>query len=133
MVFNSEESYDRALALAARLTREGADDADDAEIAIQLTYGRPASAEEVQAALAHWAQMTEIQSQREPKPREWPVEVVRRANDENTGEPFEFTERLFVYEDYVPDLQPHEVDARTRGLAELCLVLLNANEFAYVY
>ncbi len=135
-LFNSEESYDRALALAARLTRERADDADDAEIvqrAIQLTYGRPASAEEVQAALAHWAQMTEIQSRRQPKPREWPVEVVRRANDENTGEPFEFTERLFVYEDYVPDLQPHEVDTRTRGLAEVCLVLLNGNEFAYVY
>ena len=46
---------------------------------------------------------------------------------------FTFTETLFEYHDYVPDLQPHQVDARTRGLAQLCLVLFNANEFLYVY
>jgi hypothetical protein len=33
----------------------------------------------------------------------------------------------------VPDLQPTDVDARTRALAEICLVLLNSNEFSYVY
>jgi len=33
----------------------------------------------------------------------------------------------------VPDLEPHQVDARTRSFADLCLVLLNANEFIYVY
>jgi hypothetical protein len=30
-------------------------------------------------------------------------------------------------------LQPHEVDAATRGLADVCLALLNSNEFMYVY
>ena len=64
---------------------------------------------------------------------EWPTRLTRRANEENTGEPFTFTETLFEYRDYVPDLQPHQVDARTRGLAQLCLVLFNANEFLYVY
>ena len=61
-----------------------------------------------------------------------PTTITRRANEENTGEPFTFTETLFEYRDYVPDLQPHQVDARSRGLAQLCLVLLNANEFLYV-
>ena len=37
-----------------------------------------------------------------------------------------------AYLDYQPDLQPHEVDARTRGLAQVCLVLFNSNEFAYL-
>jgi hypothetical protein len=33
----------------------------------------------------------------------------------------------------VPDRRPADVDAETRGLAEVCLVLLNSNEFAHVY
>ena len=68
-----------------------------------------------------------------PKPRTYPTEVVRSANEENTGQTFTFVEKLFEYQDYQPDLQPHQVDARTRGFADLCLALLNANEFLYVY
>ena len=68
-----------------------------------------------------------------PQPHVYPTEVTRRANEENTGEEFSFTETLFEYMDYVPDLEPHQVDARTRSFADLCLVLLNANEFIYVY
>jgi hypothetical protein len=30
-------------------------------------------------------------------------------------------------------LQPADATPETRGLAEVCLVLLNSNEFAYVY
>jgi hypothetical protein len=33
----------------------------------------------------------------------------------------------------VPDKKMTDVDADTRGLAEVCLVLLNSNEFAFVY
>ena len=66
-------------------------------------------------------------------PTEYPTEVVREANEENTGEIFTFTEKLFVYEDYVPDPQPHEFNAKTRALADVCLALLNSNEFLYVY
>jgi hypothetical protein len=33
----------------------------------------------------------------------------------------------------VPDLQPAEVDARTRALGDVCLVLLNSAEFSYLY
>ncbi len=52
--------------------------------------------------------------------------------EEMTGETFTFTERLEVYDDYVPDLQASDADPSTRGLAELCLVLLNSNAFVYV-
>ena len=57
----------------------------------------------------------------------------RPAIDELTGETFEFTEKLEVYDTYKPDLKPWDVDVRTRGLAEVCLVLFNLNEFAYVH
>ena len=46
---------------------------------------------------------------------------------------FEFIEKLNVYEQYVPDAKPWTVDADTRALADVCLLLLNSNEFIYVY
>ncbi|MCH8859361.1 MAG: hypothetical protein IID54_07275 [Proteobacteria bacterium] len=36
-------------------------------------------------------------------------------------------------DDYQFNLEPHEVTPETRALAELCLILFNANEFLYVY
>ena len=65
-----------------------------------------------------------------PKP---PLEVKREAVEENTGEKFFFSERLTANTEFVPDLQPAKVDAHTRALADVCLVLFNSNEFAYVY
>ncbi len=60
-------------------------------------------------------------------------EIVREAVEENTGEKFTFVEPLEAAADFVPDRQLSELPVETRGLAELCLVLLNANEFTYVY
>ena len=40
---------------------------------------------------------------------------------------------LEVYRDFVPDLKPVDASPALRGLAEVCLVLLNSNEFAYIY
>ena len=85
------------------------------------------------ACLEQLQEVAVVQKRLTFKPREYPTEVVRRASEENTGEPFTFTERLFVYDDYVHDLQPHEVDAKTRALADVCLAMLNSNEFAFVY
>ncbi|MDF1859563.1 MAG: PSD1 and planctomycete cytochrome C domain-containing protein [Verrucomicrobiales bacterium] len=134
-LFNSEESMDRAIAFANRVLKER--EGRPAEAAIQrafkLAYGRDPIAEEMADALAHWKEMTEVQEKNSIPPREYPTEVIREATDENTGEPFSFDEKLRVYEEYVHDLQPHEVDARTRAFADLCLALLNSNEFVYVY
>lgn len=132
-LLNSQESTDRALALAKRVV----DAAETDETAISrlfwLVFGREPSAEEVIATVEHWHEMQAAQSTIKLQPAEYPSEIVRRANEENSGETFEFVERLFEYEDYQPDLQPHEVDARTRGLADVCLMLLNSNGFVYVY
>ena len=51
-----------------------------------------------------------------------------------TGLRFFWVEDLDVYaEDYKSDLKPWDVSAETRALADICLVLLNSNEFIYVY
>ena len=63
---------------------------------------------------------------------ELPIEIDREVVDEMSGERFVFTERLDLHSDYVYDLDFADVDARTRGLAEVCLVIFNSNEFLYV-
>jgi hypothetical protein len=66
-----------------------------------------------------------------PKRTELPARVKRRMVEEMTGEEFEWEEELPLA-GYVRDLQPCQVPADVRGLAELCLVLFNSNEFLYV-
>ena len=81
----------------------------------------------------HWAKMTDRQSKLSFDRYLPPQQVTREAVEENTGEKFTFFEKLGAYADFVSDLQPADVDARTRGFADVCLVILNSNEFAYVY
>ena len=132
-LFNSEESADRALAFAARVLKETKGDGEAVRRAFRLAFGRVPHKAEADDALQLWKETTEEQAKRNPKPRTYPTEVIRSANEENTGQTFTFVEKLFEYQDYQPDLQLHQVDARTRGFADLCLALLNANEFLYVY
>ncbi len=132
-LLNGDETSDRALAFAASVRRDVASDAAAIEAIYRRAYSRLPSSDETAAALKFWQDMEAVQSELDFESREYPTEVVRRASEENTGEPFSFTERLFAYENYVHDLQPHEVDARTRALADMCLAILNSNEFVFVY
>jgi hypothetical protein len=60
------------------------------------------------------------------------AQTKRTVMAEKTGEPYDFIELMPAYENYVSDLQPGDVDAKTRGLAQVCLVIFNLNEFAYL-
>lgn len=132
-LFNSETTLDRALALAARIQRETSGREPAIGRAFQLVYGRAPSPSELKACVAHWdtmlARHRTLTFERTTTPRE----VVREAVEENTGEKFKFVEPLETAADFVADLKPAEAPAETRALAEVCLVLFNTNEFAYVY
>lgn len=130
-LFNGQASYDRALALASRVLREHPDHALDQ--LFQLAFNRSPSADEKAACEAHWQQMHVKQKSLTPTKSKPPLSVKRDAVEENTGEKFSFQESLPGYADFIPDLQPADVDARTRALADVCLVLLNSNEFSYLY
>ena len=132
-LFNSEISYDRALAFANRVLEADQDPRDVIDYACRLAWGRPAKEAEIAACIKHWDAMTARHEDLQFASPEYPREVVREAVEENTGEKFTFREPLEVYADFVPDLKPADASARLRGLAEVCLVLLNSNEFAYVY
>ena len=58
--------------------------------------------------------------------------VARHMVEEMTGEDVHWDEELDGLKDYQRDLMPWDADAGDRALAELCLVLLNSNEFLYV-
>lgn len=130
-LFNGQASYDRALALAHRALKD--QPADALERVFALAYGRAPTTEEKTACTAHWQAMEMKQQTLTFTHQPPPLEITREAVEENTGEKFSFQEKLPAYADFVPDLQPSEVDARTRALADVCLVLMNSNEFAYVY
>ena len=142
-LLNSDVMTDRSIAFALRLIGDrdrqpdaapsAQNDADLIQQAVQVAFSRPATAAE-QAALADYlAEMRTYHQSHEPQAVEYPTQVTRSLVEEFTGEPFEFIEKLNVYEDYVADAKPWTVDADTRALADVCLLLLNSNEFLYVY
>lgn len=132
-LFNGQASYARALALANRVIQEGHTKQAAIDRIFRLTYGRPATEAEQKLCLQHWQAMHKVESERKLVPAVRPLVVRREAIEENTGEKFSFDETLYAYQEFVPDLQPGDVDASTRALADVCLAVLNSNEFVYVY
>jgi hypothetical protein len=132
-LFNGQSSHARALALAHRAVQETKGDSDAITRCFQLAFSRPPRADELQSCLAHWRDTEALLGHAKPAAPPPPLEVQRDAVEENTGEKFSFREKLHAYADFVPDLQPADVPGKTRALADVCLALLNSNEFAYVY
>jgi mono/diheme cytochrome c family protein len=133
-MFNSESTLDRAAALAWRVKQHHpADESAALEHLFQLLFSRAPTEKDLQQCLQHWHKMTARHETLVPEKSVYPTRVIREAVEENTGENFSFTETLDAYENFVPDRKLADVDAVTRGLAEVALVLLNSNEFAYLY
>ncbi len=131
-LFNGQFVHDRALALARRLEGLSADPAARVDLAFRLAYGRAASDPERRRALDHVARMLEHHRARRPQPVEPPRLVRREMIEEFTGDVVRWDEELDLMEGYRRDLKPWDVGPETRALAELCLVILNSNEFLYV-
>lgn len=131
-LFNAEEIRDRSIAFADRVMKETRGDAAAVERAFQLSIGRKPGKKELASCLNHWKQATKEEKLKNYPPKNYPSSVERSVMAEKTGEPYTFTEIMPAYETYVPDMQPAQVAARTRGFAQICLVLFNSNEFAYL-
>jgi mono/diheme cytochrome c family protein len=134
-LFNGQPTYDRALAVA-HLVMTADSHSDDVGLMTRLfkqVLSREPTESEAANLKMHFSRMQTIQENLTYASARPPIEVVREAVEENTGEKFTFIERLYSNEDFVLDLQPSDVDARTRALADIALVLLNTNEFLYVY
>ncbi len=133
-LMNSDTITDRSIAFANRLLSDHPDD-HKAQIAraFHLAYGRNPSEAESKSLADYYTKMSEYHTANTPKKVDYPKYVTRSLVEEFTGDPFTFQEWLNVYEDYVPDAKPWMVSADVRALADVCLLLLNSNEFVYVY
>jgi len=131
-LLNSEHAHGRALALARRLGDGGGSVDDKVARGFRLCYGREPSAEETKLCREHVARQVLHHRQHGPAKTELPRVARRKVIQEETGLEIAWDEPLDVMRDYRRDLMPWEVGPETRALADLCLVLLNSNEFLYI-
>ncbi|MEM9659562.1 MAG: DUF1553 domain-containing protein, partial [Planctomycetota bacterium] len=133
-LLNSRNSQMRAVALARRLEEFSDNRSEQVSAAFLLLYGRHATAEEIELSVEHVVQMSQTHRQSPAQRYQPPTYVVREMVEEMTGLKFYWVEDLDVYRDsFQADPQMADLAPDTCGLAELCLVLLNSNEFVYVY
>jgi mono/diheme cytochrome c family protein len=131
-LFNSQLAHDLALMMARRLEKLAGERAEQVNQAFRLAFGRPPTEPERARCLEHLAAMTAHHRRVPPVKVEPPRQLVRSHIAELTGAHFDFVEDWDPSR-YEPNLHPAEVSAETRALAELCLVLVNATEFLYIY
>lgn len=131
-LMNSDLMTDRSIALALRLQEERPSLDGRVERAFRLVLGRLPTNEESRRLAAYVDDMRRYHDGESPEAPAYPVEVTRSLVEELTGRPFEYREILPTFNDYVPDRKPADVSPETRALADLCIVLLNTNEFMYV-
>jgi len=132
-LLNSDLMNDRAIALALRVEREFDTLRLQVKRAVQLAFGRVPDKQEWNQLEHYVKKMEKHHIEHKPDSPEYPVSITRSLVEEATGLPFEYEEILPAFENYQADKKSHEVDPKTRALADLCLVLFNTNEFMYVY
>ncbi len=132
-LFHGEFSNERALALADQAVKNSPDLESQINHIFQQTLARKPTPTEYQRSLSHVREMLVHHKANPPKKTELPKEVTLTNVIEKTGESAYTKFKLTRMANYERDLQPWQVDAQTRALSELCLVLLNSSEFLHVY
>ncbi len=132
-LMNSDLMIDRSIAFALRLESEMNQLPNQVRRAFQLALGRDPTESEATRLRNYVREMEGYHRENSPRPIAFPTAITRSLVEEFSGKPFEYEEILPVYQSYQSDPKPGDVSAGTRALADLCLLLLNSNEFAFVY
>jgi mono/diheme cytochrome c family protein len=132
-LLNSQVMSDRAIALALRAEKEFDTLPLQVKRVVQLAFGRVPDKVEWERLKNYVTKMQKYHANHQPEEVEYPKSITRSLVEELTGQPFEYEEILPAFEKYLPDKKPADVNANTRALADLCLLLFNSNEFIYVY
>ena len=131
-LLNGQFVNDMALAMAARIAKEAATTDARLDLAFRLVYSRSPDAVERRDARDHLVRLTALHRRNPPPARAAPKPVVHTITSELTGASVRFQQQ----EDPAPyeaNLHPDQVGPETRALADLALVLMNSNEFVYLY
>ncbi len=132
-LLNSDLITDRSIAFAKSLQESTDDASEQIDQAFQRALGRSADEAELERLTAYLNEMVEYHQGMTPEAPVYPTRITRSLVEEFSGEIFEYEEILPKFENYQPDLKASDVDAETRALADVCLLLFNTNEFSYVY
>ena len=132
-LLNSDMITDRSIAFARRLRDEGGDLSRNVEEAFLRTLGRRPNDAERDRMTAYVRTMQTYHEGVTPPKVTYPTRIRRSLVEEFSGKTFEYDEILPVFENYEADIKPGEVEAGTRALADLCLLLFNTNDFIYIY
>jgi Protein of unknown function (DUF1553) len=131
-LLNSDSITDRSIAIAISIRKHGVTPVEQIQRAFALILNRPAEKAEVERLEGYLSDMQKYHEQTPAKPVAYPTEVTRSLVEEFSGLTFEYKEILPVFHNYTPDKKAFDVDAGTRSLADVCLLLLNSHEFAYL-
>jgi len=132
-LLNSDVSTDRSIAFALHLQEQTQDAGEQIDLAFRLALSRAATDDEIAELTAFLGEMETHHAEHKPEPVVYPTSITRSLVEEFSGKKFEYEEILPVFKNYQPDTKASDVSPATRALADVCLLLFNANEFAYVY
>ncbi len=132
-LMNSDSVTKRSIAMAQRLQTEADSKTGQIRRGFALLSLQQPDDDTVKLLVEHLEAMQRYHATNSPTSREYPTTLARSVIEELTGESCNYVERLDIYENYVPDSHPWDVSHETRALADICLLLFNANEFMYVY
>ena len=132
-LLNSDTVTDRSIAFALRVQKEHEDIDRQLARVFHLAFSRQPSKPERERLRAYLDEMRAYHADNPPAKAEYPLQITRSLVEEFSGRPFDYEEILPTFEDYVPDKKAADVNAETRALADVCLLILNSNEFIYVY
>lgn len=131
-LFNGQFAHDMALAMADRVVQNSQESSVQVTLAFRQALGRAPTTSELARCIAHLESMTTHHRRTTPIVPKLPNPLVLTHVGELTGARFEFVEDWDTGA-YEFNLRATDVPPETRALAEICLVLLNSNEFAFVY
>lgn len=132
-LLNSDMITDRSIAMAERLESEASDLDVQIESAFQRVLGRKPDGIELKRLKEYATEMVAYHQTSKPERPEYPTTITRSLVEEFSGDTFEYEEILPYFENYQPDKKAADVDAETKALADVCMLLFNSNEFVFVY
>lgn len=132
-LLNSDVVTKRSIAMAIRLQSQTGSVESQISRGYQRSLSGAPSKVILRRLIEHYHRMVMYHRSHIPEETVYPTKITRRLVEEFSGDPFEYAERLAVYENYVADKTASDVSAETRALADVCLLFLNSNEFMFVY
>ena len=131
-LLNSDIVTDRSIAFALRLQNEKPGLNEQVDRAFALAWGRQPSHKERSRMVTYIKDMQRYHQKVPAAHTSYPTEITRSLVEEFTGQPFKYTEILPAFHNYQADRKSADVSPMTRAIADMCLLLFNANQFIYM-